>query len=465
VEHKRVTLIVSDLHMGDGKPGDDFVFDKGQFVKFLRAQAATPEGRKGEIELIINGDFLECVQVNPQAYASKNNDYWCSETESLAKLACILCGHVDVFAALQEFQRGEGGANRVTLFAGNHDVDLYWDGVQAALRRKAGDVDIKLKDIWYQRYGGRLWISHGHLFPSIDPANGFRHWDEPRLPLPDDHEPKRLEMCPGTLFVVKYVNLFESKYPFADNLHPEIALAGILLREDVWGLKTVGWMLTRFAARYPKEMLSSDERVPDIGAQVRDAIRIDRRVREEVAKLYRDLLHRADMSADDVRDALKTDYALAEFIEQMMGCGAPWETWLTVLNQTRPSTLSSARGSSGGTLAIRRAGSIDVRRECIEQARRTWKAGAQIVVLGHTHLPQAVEEAAGRYYNPGSWTRYIEVEKVDSLTLEKLRNENDYPYSLNCVRIEDTGADALDGKFLSIDPETGAAQPIAASAV
>jgi len=44
MEKKRVTLIVSDLHMGDGSAGDDFVDDRHQFAEFVRAQAATPEG-------------------------------------------------------------------------------------------------------------------------------------------------------------------------------------------------------------------------------------------------------------------------------------------------------------------------------------------------------------------------------------------------------------------------------------
>ena len=96
-----------------------------------------------------------------------------------------------------------------------------------------------------------------------------------------------------------------------------------------------------------------------------------------------------------------------------------------------------------------------MRKECIEQARRVWKTGAQIVVLGHTHLPQVVEEPAGRYYNPGSWTRYIEADKVDSLTLERLRREEDFPFALKCVRIEDIGATALRSAMLSIDPASG----------
>ena len=66
MDQKRVTLIVSDLHMGDGTAGDDFVDDAHQFSTFVKSQAAKAEGRDGQIELIINGDFLELVQVFPK---------------------------------------------------------------------------------------------------------------------------------------------------------------------------------------------------------------------------------------------------------------------------------------------------------------------------------------------------------------------------------------------------------------
>src|ERR1051326_6569564 len=149
MDKKRVTLVVSDLHMGDNNPGDDFVDENGQFAKFVREQAGTPEARAGEVELIINGDFLEFVQVYPQAFSLSPPDYWCSEEESVAKVDCILKAYTDIFAALKEFQRS---GNRVTLFAGNHDVDLYWPTVQARIREHAGEVNIELGSVWYRRY-------------------------------------------------------------------------------------------------------------------------------------------------------------------------------------------------------------------------------------------------------------------------------------------------------------------------
>ena len=445
MDSKRVSLIVSDLHMGDGKAGDDFVDDKHQFANFVLGQIATAEGQAGEIELIINGDFLEFVQVCPQAYQLNSPDYWCSEKESVRKLADILQGHADVFDALKKFQETH---NRVTIFPGNHDVDLYWEDGRARIRKSAGNVNFELGQIWYERYRGRLRISHGHLFDSIDPANGFKHWEDPRLGQPDSLLP-RLEMCPGTLFVVRFVNFLEDKYPFADNLHPEMALANVLWREDRWGLKTIAWVFARFVRQFPKAFLSIDKRA-DIGPQLLDAISADTFLQEKIAGIYRDVLQDADMTAEKVRVTLNTEDAVALFVEQLLRRNSPWEEWVKVLDLAKPGT-SSTGASGGGTLAIRAASRIDTREECIKIARAEWQQGAQVVVLGHTHLPQAVKEESQRYYNPGSWTRYVDAKDVEKLTLEKLQREDAFPYQLNCARVEDDGNGNLASELKLID--------------
>jgi UDP-2,3-diacylglucosamine pyrophosphatase LpxH len=447
MDARRVTLIVSDLHMGDGAPGDDFVDDDHQFAKFVRAQAATREGAAGQMELIINGDFLEFVQVYPQAYRLNSAQYWCTEKESLAKLERILKGHADVFLSLREFQRG---GNRVTLFAGNHDVDLYWDDVRQRITEEAGDINFELGDVWYQRYQGRLQISHGHLFDSIDPANGFAHWQDPRLGQPNSLV-QRLEMCPGTLFVVKFVNYLEDKYPFADNLHPETALANVLWREDRWALKAVAWVFARFVRQFPKAFLSAGKKnTAEIGPHLLSAVKLNSVMQEKLARVYREVLHEPDVTGALVATRLNSEDALAEFMERLLQTNVPWEEWLTAFDAAKPLT-NSAAAPGKGTLAIQAASKIDTLQACVDVARKQWTAGAQIVVLGHTHLPQCVEEDSGRYYNPGSWTRYVDAKDVHSLTLAKLEREDLFPYRLNCVRVEDTGADALISAFQTID--------------
>jgi UDP-2,3-diacylglucosamine pyrophosphatase LpxH len=432
-EQKRITLIVSDLHMGNGKSGDDFVDHTKQFPRFLREQRATTEGDAGQIELIINGDFFEFVQVCPEAYALDSPEFWCSEAESLKKVQHILDGHPEVMAELKAFQ--EKG-NTVTLFAGNHDVDFYWPSVQSRVRDVAGGVKFELEKVWFDRYDGRLKISHGHLFPSLDPVNGFKNWSNPRLKQPDDKLPPRLEMCAGTLFVIKYVNKLEKDYPFADNLHPELALADILLREDRWGLATVGWLLVKFAAQYRSQALDTGAKGDfDYAAHLSQSVKALPALRTEIAALYRDVLGEASVKPDDVAARLKTADAAEAFIEALYRSNGPPERWLATLDTIRPQVL----GEEAGTLGLARTSRIDVPAECLKIARGGWKAGAEIVVLGHTHLPETREEKGCRYYNPGSWTRYVDAAAHDTLRLEDLRNEEAYPYRLNYVRVEDTG--------------------------
>src|SRR5436309_14417741 len=116
MDDKSVTLIISDLHVGGGEKdsGDDHVYDRNQLRKFVEEQGRTPEGQNGDIELIINGDFLEFAQVEPQVYKLGSAKYWCSQPESLLKLQAITGGHADIFKALKDFQQLR---NRVTIAA------------------------------------------------------------------------------------------------------------------------------------------------------------------------------------------------------------------------------------------------------------------------------------------------------------------------------------------------------------
>jgi UDP-2,3-diacylglucosamine pyrophosphatase LpxH len=442
MDQKRVTLIVSDLHMGDGTPGDDFVDDKNQFAKFVGEQAATEAGRNGQIELVINGDFLELVQVLPGAYKGNSSLYWCSESESLEKLDCILAGHPLVFDALKEFQALN---NRVTLFPGNHDVDLHWPAVQKKLRARLPGVNIETDKVTYERYGGRLHISHGHLFETVDPANGFRNWKNPIL---NAVNPPRLEMCAGTLFVIKFVNLMEEKYPFADNLSPQTALIGVLAREDRWGLTALAWMLARFSARHRAEFLSAEADDTRVGAQLLNAIQGDEFLRGNISALYGELLGNAGMTESEVKKILSTEEAVANLIEQLFRADPSLGEWTRVFDGAKPGT-SSADGSDSSTLSIIASGRTDARAGCITIAEGRWKVGAQVVVLGHTHLPQNEGTGARRYYNPGSWTRYVE--NASGLTLKELEDEGKFPYRLNCVRVEDNGGSILKSEMITAD--------------
>jgi UDP-2,3-diacylglucosamine pyrophosphatase LpxH len=434
MKDKTVTLVVSDLHIGGGKadPGDDFVDDNSQFCRFLLQQQETEEGRNGEIELIINGDFLEFAQVDPGAYTLGSSQYWCSESESLRKLSIILKGHSDIFKQLNEFQNS---GNRVTVLAGNHDVDFYWNGVQRDLQVQAGSVAFELGKEWYTRYGGRLRISHGHM---LDPANKFEHWANPRLQAKDG---LRLEMCPGTLFMVKFVNWLEKRYPFADNLHPVTKVATVLLNEDKLGLLAVAWMFNRFVARHPALTLGmkNDEKLKLIGQQLQQNIEIDDELVDKLIPLYQQV-RGGTLNRESVRENLNTESTIEDFIRDLLQ-KVPPDAWVPIFDSMKLVK----------TAAIIRSGRVDYEDLYLKVAREQWAKGAQVVVMGHTHLPQREPEGKHTYFNPGSWTRYAKASQLDSLKLDNLRRQEQFPYELNYVRVEQNDAPDLYAEMITFD--------------
>ncbi len=440
---RRVVVVVSDLHMSDGGAQDDFVCGGDQFPRLLRELGSTPEGASGQIELFINGDFLDFVQASPETYKLNSAKYWCSEAESLRKLEAILNGHPDVFSELRKFQ--EGG-NAVTIVPGNHDIDLYWSGVKARLRAVVGPVTIDRAQVWYQRFGGKLRIAHGN---HIDPANCLHHWEQPLLLA--DYAEKRLEMCPGTLFVIKFVSWLEKSYPFANNLHPETKLAGLLAKDDRVGFAAAAWMLTRFATRHPASILEHDS-APKTGDHLVSAIRNDNEFAQTALELYRKVRLQPDASLDSMRSDLTNEDRVADF---MMEClvVTDAESWLNLFDRAKPDTLDAGDRSSE-TLAIQRSGVLE-KADWSQEAMNQRDAGAEIVVMGHTHLPDTVEDGMFRYFNPGSWMRYVDSDDLKDLTLEDLKHEDAFPYQLNYVRVAQNVDSSIHSSMICFEEQKG----------
>jgi UDP-2,3-diacylglucosamine pyrophosphatase LpxH len=427
---KPITLIVSDLHVGGGPAdrGDDHVCHKNQFVQLLREQADTPEGCRGELELFINGDFLEFAQTDQEAFHIASQDCWCTEAQSLRKLCTIVKGHPEIFAALKAFQRN---GNLVTLASGNHDVDLYWLAVQARIRAEAGPgVRFEAGREWVGRHDGKLQITHGHM---EDVANRFSNWERPLVTSAFGVE--CLEMCPGTLFMVKFVNGLEARYPFADNLLPVTKLASVLLSDDKAGLAAVGWMFVTLIATMSKVPLTTtaDDVARELVARFGSC--------EKEARQLAGLLDREGLQqqATRVKDSRLTPSTMAEIMLDLLG-RIDMAQWLALFGTGDGIVL----GHEEGTLAaVFRAGLVDGKarlREVAQQKAR--QTGARVVVTGHTHQPDDCELDEGvRYYNPGSWTRFLELAPGQRVTLEDLREESRYPYRLNFVRVERRGDD------------------------
>jgi len=253
-------------------------------------------------------------------------------------------------------------------------------------------------------------------------------------------------MCPGTLFMVKFVNKLEARYPFADNLLPVTKLASVLLADDKSGFAAVGWMFTRLIATTSWTVLET-ERGIDLGTRLLSQIQgsrsgaaaLDAVLSEQKMDPERQWL--AERGLDTERLA-RLMFALLGRIDQ-----ARWQELFTL----EPS--ATALGSDVVTLsALKEAARLNGKDESfLAASKRARLKKAHVVVMGHTHeVDQRDLDGGARYFNPGCWTRFLELEPGRLVTLQDLEDESKYPYALNVVRVE-PGANGLVSRMETID--------------
>jgi hypothetical protein len=243
--------------------------------------------------------------------------------------------------------------------------------------------------------------------------------------------------------MVKFVNWLETKYPFADNIKPISALARVLAREDKLGALAVAWMLMTFFASHPDVALQCQDRAGlsrNFPRVLVDAVQSNDQVGKPFRKWYRLYV---DPSATDaaIEQGLLKPNNLKKLLLAAVAKEDPsaWEALMKV------SLAGATLGDEEGTLTLIEAQKIDDMQLFKEKARETLMGSeAQIVILGHTHLPDKLNFNGGKqYFNPGSWTRYADVSTQKHLKLKDLQDESAYPYQLNYVRVEMGGAGVL----------------------
>ncbi|HET7288499.1 MAG TPA: hypothetical protein VFI71_13555, partial [Pyrinomonadaceae bacterium] len=166
-----------------------------------------------------------------------------------------------------------------------------------------------------------------------------------------------------------------------------------------------------------------------------ERIQFDDAFAAEITTLYQQV---RDPSAtvETVRLNLNNEDALFDFMTELMPLIEP-KDWMPVFDKVKLGGSLSI-GSSSGTLAIKAGNKVD-KDFLWQKAEEQFllDGGTQIIVMGHTHQPdKRHSQTGGAYYNPGSWTRYVDYEKNPNLTLADLTSEKDFNYELNFVRVE-----------------------------
>ncbi len=222
---KKIKVVVSDLHLGKGRilPGggvnslEEFYYGE-KLVEFLHYYSSGAF-RDYEVELIINGDFLNFLQVDYRGHFLTV----LTEGVCLEILRSIVDGHRNVFKAMSDFASKAG--NSITYVVGNHDQAMLWPACREHLNQAIGS-NIRYKNIVYFFDG--IHIEHGHMHESanrLDPRRFFLKKDlaEPILNLPF-----------GSLFFIEHVLKIKHKYPFIDKIRPFSRMVRWALVNETW---------------------------------------------------------------------------------------------------------------------------------------------------------------------------------------------------------------------------------------
>jgi UDP-2,3-diacylglucosamine pyrophosphatase LpxH len=468
----RNLLIVSDLHLSEGRhaatkkfsPQEDFFFDE-EFARFLayyqKAQAP------GSWHLIINGDFLDLLQVTSLQGAPaglsrdpRHPEYGagCGEQETVFKLGKIVQGHPRFFAALAEFV---AAGNLLSIIKGNHDVEFHFPAVRAGLiahlraacqdqftpsHMKNISAETVLFPDWFYYEKDCLWVEHGNQY---DGLNTFRYWLSPLLPelrrWPQARKDE-IDLPWGSLFVRYLFNKIEGLEPFADNIKPQTRFLRWLLRKHpITALRFAsgdgGYMLEKVRRAwapvpehaYDKRRQQHEERLQQLARQwgispsdLRDVYAMSAPSVLKQPKGFRWRVLRALVRYRLLRPLLFAGVGLII----VAGLLAFWPFAVAFLpDQIRAVLMDAWVFSDAGRTAIfilQLLALIPVVCAAVmffswlltpEAARRPGslkpvaqkiarRLNVQYLVMGHTHDPDLQRLGEGReYFNTGTWTR------------------------------------------------------------
>jgi UDP-2,3-diacylglucosamine pyrophosphatase LpxH len=235
---KKIKLVVSDFHLGKGHilPDgsinifEDFYYDE-KFNEYLEYYS-TGERADWEVELIINGDFLNLIQTDYKGHHTNV----ITENIDLYKVRSIVDGHKSLFEALKKFANLPN--KRITYIVGNHDQGMLWQKTRDHLDETC-QTRINFKNIVYFFDG--VHIEHGHQHEAsnrLDPKKFFLKKDlpEPILNLPW-----------ASYFFIDFVLKIKQQMPHVDKVRPFNALIRWgLFNEFTFTVKTAFKLLWQF---------------------------------------------------------------------------------------------------------------------------------------------------------------------------------------------------------------------------
>ena len=207
------TLILSDLHLGNG--GDYDVFAGSEALPALLERFVDPPTR-----VILNGDSMDFLMNEDPLKLDVNQAVQQAEAIATAKPTA------PTLEALGRICKAEG---EVLVRMGNHDVELALDEVRGVFRKHLNQPDSVARRMTFERGsephimevgGTKILITHGE---QNDPFNQVDYEHLPGLGAPGSAQAKDFEYPAGSLLVKEILNPLKRKrnMRFVDLLKPD----------------------------------------------------------------------------------------------------------------------------------------------------------------------------------------------------------------------------------------------------
>jgi UDP-2,3-diacylglucosamine pyrophosphatase LpxH len=418
-------LVISDVHLGE----DILHEGPARLAEYIRAHNRELSGfveyhrrsarRGARWHLVINGDFFDFLKVTalpegaPPKLSPKERARALTNTPTnvLWKLSCVLAAHRPFFRELARFLIA---GHRLTFLEGNHDAEVYFPEVRAALRRALLELaaEVHIGDgapgrfvperlsaavafrTWFLARPGRYHIEHGHLY---DPYSSVAFHLAPR-------EPKN----PGILATP----LSHKTLPYVADLLGDFSTHGVSER-GLWGFVRLLWSRGRGTLWTTAKLYAGfgAALVATTGRRRRRALAaFEAEHQAQLLAMAKDAVYEPEtLSALDGLRAPPAEFSLVRMARRFYfdrvalaaGVGA------SLLLGTRGSLSALACGL--GLYLTRRGPAHDLDALLEDAAARIGGlTRAPLVVFGHSHRPVMLERDGTLYVNSGCWvTREI----------------------------------------------------------
>ena len=214
---KKTIIVISDIHLGAGKLWnsqrnylEDFHHDK-EFVDFIN-YFSTGNYNNKEVELIINGDFLDLLAV---PFVQFHDDEFWSEEAALEKCKIIVDAHKEVFESLVNFLKTKN--KKIVYQVGNHDAELILpkcrDYIISLFPEAVRD---KFKLVYLEEYSPAVGVlvKHGHEFE-------YAHQFDPNESIFESEEGRKYFKPPwGSYYVTRIINKFKGERHYINQIRP-----------------------------------------------------------------------------------------------------------------------------------------------------------------------------------------------------------------------------------------------------